>query len=82
MDVCLDGTCVRAVVIVAPGCAYKCGDRFVQRMVNDNYTAFGVFASKLGDEREIASTVYVGLDLWNELGEREYSGVSDVVITV
>ena len=30
---CLDGTCTRTVVIVAPGCAYECGGKFVRRVV-------------------------------------------------
>ena len=79
---CLDGTCVGAVVIVAPGGAYKSWGRLVRRVVNDSHTIFGVFASKLGDEREVAGTVDVGLDLQNELRERECSGVSGVVIAV
>ena len=64
---CLDGTRVRAVVIVAPGGADQGRGRFVWRVVNDSDTAFGMFAPKFGDEREIASTIDVELDLGNDV---------------
>ena len=65
LDVCLDRTRIRAIVIVAPGGADEGRGRFVWRMVNDSNTAFGMFVPKFGDEREIACTVDVGLDLGN-----------------
>ena len=52
-------------MIVAPGGADEGRGRFVWRMVNDSDTAFGMFVPKFGDEREIACTVDVGLDLGN-----------------
>ena len=42
---CLDGTRVRAVVIVAPGGADQGRGRFVWRVVNDSDTTFGMFSS-------------------------------------
>ena len=69
-------------MIVALGGADEGGSRFVLRVVNDGDTAFDMFASKLSDEREVASTIYVGLYLGNELGERDGSGLSGVVITI
>ena len=66
MGLCLDGTCVGAVVIVAPCGVEKRWGRVVRWVVDDSHTACCVFVSKLGDEREVAGTVDIGLDLRNE----------------
>ena len=76
---CVDGTSMRIVVVVALGCAGEDMCSFVKQMINDRNTALGIFSTEFFNEEEVVYSVDVGLDLSDQFMQgrvEEYSMLS------